>query len=200
MVGTIHTVPKRSHLKVLNAFRHHCGRHFHDGLQSIHNFCAQRLSASLWSAPERVSGLVFFGTECSTPFGITVVGTTVNRFSPLPPCSAQRLSASLWSALTWDIEPGRERCVLNAFRHHCGRHFRVAACRSHLGSCSTPFGITVVGTPSRCEGGISGRGGCAQRLSASLWSALEGFDRNSTDPGRLLGRAQRLSASLWSAR
>ena len=44
--------------------------------------------------------------------------------------------------------------VLNAFRHHRGRHLNVAAFKLGTLLCSTPFGITEVGTrsalPDRC--------------------------------------------------
>ena len=79
--------------------------------------CAQRLSASLNSAPDERS-VVSAHTECSTPFGITEFGTGWTRSTEIA-SGAQRLSASLNSALTesapmvtgpWN--------VLNAFRHH----------------------------------------------------------------------------------
>ena len=68
--------------------------------------CAQRLSASLWSARRcRRSPVNGWQRSCSTPFGITVVGTRVHRRTLRPSRSAQRLSASLWSA-QW---PSRRR-------------------------------------------------------------------------------------------
>ena len=92
-------------IDVLNAFRHHRGRHSAD--------------------PRVVSPDV---VQCSTPFGITEVGTVMaSRSSGLEIIGAQRLSASQRSA--------RRRCrtvvriaaidVLNAFRHHRGRHSTV---------------------------------------------------------------------------
>ncbi len=85
---------------------------------------------------------------CSTPFGITVVGTRVGRRRYFRLLSrAQRLSASLWSAPFLRNVLAVLVCVLNAFRHHCGRH----------------------GIPAVMVGLLESR---AQRLSASLWSAL----------------------------
>ena len=154
---------------------------------------AQRLSASLWSAQlgavnessgkgvlnafrhhcGRHSVRVVLATKrilCSTPFGITVVGTTFR-------CAASSASCR----------------VLNAFRHHCGRHGCCVVDLLESRKCSTPFGITVVGTPvtPTCFPELP----CAQRLSASLWSARSYRSVSHT----VRSRAQRLSASLWSA-
>ena len=142
------------------------------------------------------SGPFVRADECSTPFGITVVGTGTTAAKGLTDQGAQRLSASLWSARSvaalpaslcycaqrlsaslwsapgvWIAPRPAAYEVLNAFRHHCGRHAVPAA-----GS-----------GPSRR---------CAQRLSASLWSARQmlGSDRY-----QAACSAQRLSASLWSA-
>ncbi len=189
---------RQAFIRVLNAFRHHCGRH----ASTLFNVSArptqgaQRLSASLWSARQhdqtahdghdsvlnafrhhcgrhRVAG---WGgpkllAECSTPFGITVVGTTAQRRScgdgPVlnafrHHCGRHRLGLCCrvaWGMVLnafrhhcgrhiwWRWRPDRRSSVLNAFRHHCGRH---------------PFGIA--------RDYKAGKG--AQRLSASLWSAL----------------------------
>ena len=105
---------------VLNAFRHHCGRHI---------LAVRRLGLDV---------------RCSTPFGITVVGTLRLRLRLREQSRAQRLSASLWSARRARPRSRRKPIVLNAFRHHCGRHgFYVDRASRHG----------------------------AQRLSASLWSA-----------------------------
>ena len=42
-----------------------------------------------------------------------------------------------------------ERGVLNAFRHHRGRHEQALAEIAAIHECSTPFGITEVGTPDQ---------------------------------------------------
>ena len=106
---------------VLNAFRHHRGRH-------------SSLRRRDWSL-----------RECSTPFGITEVGTQ----------NARQFQARLQ--------------VLNAFRHHRGRHmiFPSFGCIGYR--CSTPFGITEVGTRAGARGYFGSA--CAQRLSASQRSA-----------------------------
>ena len=63
--------------------------------------------------------------ECSTPCGITEVGTAIGRDHDLGPCHA----------------------VLNALRHHRGRH-RIDRhpLQKLVHLCSTPCGITEVGT------------------------------------------------------
>ncbi len=159
--------------RVLNALRHHRGRHG-DGDSSSESSMM----------------------ECSTPCGITEVGTTQS-------------SAVISAVLS----------VLNALRHHRGRHVnpapnrvepgigaqRLAASqrsaqpirqleRPDLGRCSTPCGITEVGTgslltPIVCQGG-------AQRLAASLRSAQS----PPWDDPSLTHSAQRLAASQRSAR
>ena len=156
-------------LTVLNAFRHHRGRH------------AITRSATLalgeCSTP---FGITEVGTcvhhpigadnrRCSTPFGITEVGTLVASASPSPPAGAQRLSASQRSA------PARNRSgywrfqVLNAFRHHRGRHSERRTPVRKTVMCSTPFGITEVGTIDDPLKNAEEAG--AQRLSASQRSA-----------------------------
>ena len=84
---------------MLNAFRHHRGRHHEDQSRSRGQ------------------------EECSTPFGITEVGTRPDVVAVASVTSAQRLSASQRSA----------QCVERA-----GLPGWV--------ECSTPFGITEVGT------------------------------------------------------
>ena len=135
---------------------------------------------------------------CSTPFGITEVGTE--------PASRVALE---------------HRQVLNAFRHHRGGHIAAtsvtARCRL---MCSTPFGITEVGITLRRHDRRRDRRG-AQRLSASQrWarrSQLTSPDRSTmcstpfgiTEVGTLdelahrraaVACAQRLSASQRWAR
>ncbi len=96
------------------------------------------------------------GFVCSTPFGITEVGT-----SPWPArqarrqCSAQRLSASQrWARGRVGQKLVGHEGVLNAFRHHRGGHSSKLGLRFDFSVCSTPFGITEVGTYSGT--------GCAQ--------------------------------------
>ena len=210
---------------MLNAFRHHCGRHAGSSTRQRGRYC-----------------------QCSTPFGITEVGTRrscvskaaadhvlnafrhhcgrhvrIRRRWRIHGFGAQRLSASLRSA-----QPGlptllrRRRHVLNAFRHHCGRHVaQVARSPSGTWPCSTPFGITEVGTCTAMRSNTAGPALCstpfgitavgtsrgrlsamprpssAQRLSASLRSALRSPLSAAFDSSK---GAQRLSASLRSAR
>ena len=180
---------------MLNAFRHHCGRH-------------RRASRS--------------SDRCSTPFGITAVGTS----------RAARQAAYCSRVLNaFRHHCGRHTCrmstgshspsVLNAFRHHCGRHcLRGRRTSNPVSRCSTPFGITEVGTRDSRAGRIATS--CAQRLSASLRSAPRAYRVTSgyralpcstpfgiTEVGTSENcrarsscdrSAQRLSASLRSAR
>ncbi len=140
-------------------------------IRSVAGVCAQRLSASQrWALKDNKDGLTK-RQMCSTPFGITEVGT---RRLPLPflvDRCAQRLSASQRWAPVRGAPHDSRRQVLNAFRHHRGGHeLRPAeghpvasvlnAFRHHRGGhaiavarvgrrramCSTPFGITEVGT------------------------------------------------------
>ena len=151
-VGTRHAISGSSWLRrVLNAFRHHRGRHFrkepgagigvsvlnafrhHRGRHDVHDAWhrrgssrAQRLSASQRSARRGGELLRVAGRVCSTPFGITEVGTL---------------------ALAVRRRPLNR--VLNAFRHHRGRHDCRSSSAAGTRRCSTPFGITEVGTPAR---------------------------------------------------
>ena len=134
-------------LRVLNALRHHRGRHA--GQRSVlrtGQSSAQRLAASQRSAPVRLRPMPSRWYRCSTPCGITEVGT-------------RRVDAALpaWS-------------VLNALRHHRGRHTLASRRSIGLAACSTPCGITEVGTRSRRRWPLGARG--AQRLAASQRSAL----------------------------
>ncbi len=259
------------HLCVLNAFRHHRGRHQEPlvRLNGTH-FCAQRLSASQRSAliamrptaepvsrsaqrlsasqrSARVNLAIKLGYEsgaqrlsasqrsalapCRRGFGL--LGVVLNAFRhhrgrhdrlrrapAVDAFCAQRLSASQRSAR--DSVPHALNAVevLNAFRHHRGRH--AAACTiiaGELEMCSTPFGITEVGTgrkrprarrsrdvlnafrhhrgrhASRRRAAPMPASG-AQRLSASQRSARRSPPLHHRRP---LG-AQRLSASQRSAR
>ena len=288
-VGTRDGRSKDLNGAVLNAFRHHRGRHaFAFTRHPMQVSGAQRLSASQRSArvkaqSEPAPRLVLnafrhhrgrhfpiiedtgFMFKCSTPFGITEVGTrrgtrdaprqpvlnafrhhrgrhescvrvhvgnlsVLNAFrhhrgrhnkrvalrTTAPP-SAQRLSASQRSARFLSRRKRLPITVLNAFRHHRGRHSTVRertpaqwSCSTpfgitevgtgvysktgeEVGQCSTPFGITEVGTRLRKRTGMGKEG--AQRLSASQRSAPLSFAASSAfERG-----AQRLSASQRSA-
>ena len=130
---------------------------------------AQRLSASLWSAPDRRGnrppgqhvlnafrrhcGLhptlrpeLSLEGRCSTPFGVTVVCTSPDNGFSSQSTSAQRLSASLWSAPLRNTPHGCQADVLNAFRRHCGLHGLTLLGDEWSSECSTPFGVTVVCT------------------------------------------------------
>ena len=89
--------------------------------------CAQRLTASLLSAP-----------------GLSSVGSTAAR-------GAQRLTASLLSARGSVARPGRGCRVLNASRRRCCLH---TSSHSHESSatmkCSTPHGVVAVCTRRSC--------------------------------------------------
>ena len=137
-------------------------------------------------------------TWCSTPFGITEVGTRGEVSRNAPVNCAQRLSASQRSARDHAVRDARPRGVLNAFRHHRGRHMCPSSNRSrqspvlnafrhhrgrHASSqcvsiatrrCSTPFGITEVGTRAKSFRLLALSS--AQRLSASQRSAQRTAD------------------------
>ena len=107
--------------RVLNAFRHHGGRHTLRSSTSPRARSAQRLSASrrasrgslpAWS-PDILS-------RCSTPFGITEGVTTGIQFAGLQvECSTP---FGITEGATTSRPPRRSLDVLNAFRHHGGRH------------------------------------------------------------------------------
>ncbi len=156
---------------VLNAFRHHRGGHDHelDGRRVL--------------------------DRCSTPFGITEVGTCL---------AAARVALGLVLNAFRHHRGGHDPAsqgqglhfgVLNAFRHHRGGHRPFAVLIGHSSMCSTPFGITEVGTRGTAvalenepvlnafrhhRGGHTNRATsrrckrcCAQRLSASQrWAHL----------------------------
>ena len=84
--------------------------------------------------------------------------------------------------------------VLNAFRHHRGRHVRLSIMSERLRMCSTPFGITEVGTGVGLDLG---------RPATDVLNAFRHHRGRHADAAR--GRtppasAQRLSASQRSAR
>src|SRR2546421_656359 len=108
---------------------------------------------------------------CSTPVGVTVVGTARIARWLLQEVCAQRLSASLWSA-----------------------HPSTADAERDDPTCSTPVGVTVVGTAGdgdlRLPGGVLNA--CRRHCGRHSIRAVE-------DVSSVMS-AQRLSASLWSAR
>ena len=132
---------------MLNAFRHH-------GCREV--------------GPSSSPGLVW---RCSTPFGITAVGS---RLLPRAPGAlATVLNAFRHHGCrepAGDGPGGLPHRVLNAFRHHGCRESRRAPSRTSLARCSTPFGITAVGSSGR--GRARGSWACAQRLSASRLSGV----------------------------
>ena len=159
--------------------------------------CAQRLAASLRSAHVWRIAIAAIHLECSTPCGITEVGTGsgsqirvlgqmcstpcgITEVGTPPTLPNSALSVYVLNALRHHrgrhdaesrIKPARVRPVLNALRHHRGRHTRRS--RS-IGLrpivCSTPCGITEVGTSADLDmPAVSIT--CAQRLAASQRSA-----------------------------
>ena len=92
---------------------------------------AQRLSASQRSARRRPGAVSGPSAECSTPFGITEVGTSgLDDCRTVSASGAQRLSASQRSAQVAASAELAQTDVLNAFRHHRGRHAAPAAAPS----------------------------------------------------------------------
>ncbi len=110
---------------VLNALRHHRGRHSTRPRRETATRCAQRLAASQRSALSR------------------------HRFLSFSLRCAQRLAASQRSAPTTAESEIYGRAVLNALRHHRGRHLGLEPFDHRGELCSTPCGITEVGTSSR---------------------------------------------------
>ena len=109
-------------LEVLNAFRHHRGRHTQllKPLAAYHG--AQRLSASQRSAPAGIGTCVLKLVRCSTPFGITEVGTSLRKeiHRTVIECSTP---FGITEVGTIDHHRSTLNLnVLNAFRHHRGRH------------------------------------------------------------------------------
>ena len=142
-----HQLPTRAN--VLNAFRHHRGRHFRvDRSRSLQYrvLNAFRHHRGRHVANQRMSTAPI---GCSTPFGITEVGTWRGQVVRLHLSRAQRLSASQRSARMDSQLRGGLFSVLNAFRHHRGRHAATSKAREAGKECSTPFGITEVGTSHR---------------------------------------------------
>ena len=135
---------------MLNALRHHRGRHVQLERHAAHcSRRAQRLAASQRSARTSSTDRLPRTPTCSTPCGITEVGTFSVRIAGMAVVQS----------------------VLNALRHHRGRHDRSPACSRRrpccaqrlaasqrsarlsprwsltaLLGCSTPCGITEVGT------------------------------------------------------
>ena len=110
---------------VLNAFRHHRGRHADASRQCRRrDACAQRLSASQRWALD------------------------VSRAAPASTRCAQRLSASQRSAHCTD--PSRHTCDRDCAQRLSASqrwaHCQTIAASVAASMCSTPFGITEVGT------------------------------------------------------
>ncbi len=134
----------------------------------VAHFCAQRLSASLRSTPDRDRSR-------------RREGVVLNAFRHH--CGQHNAA---------DERAAADGMVLNAFRHHCGQHVVRSVAGSSARRCSTPFGITAVNT--RSTSASSSAKTSAQRLSASLRSTPRAVRIQSVD----IVRAQRLSASLRS--
>ena len=137
------------HLNVLNAFRHHRGRHAaaRRGV-GVARSCAQRLSASQRSAsPDPVGSQPSIGSaqrlsasqrstcsppamgvlrcsRCSTPFGITEVGMhwQLRRRLHVGGRVLNAFRHHRGRHLLHGSAGSASRWVLNAFRHHRGRH------------------------------------------------------------------------------
>ncbi len=108
---------------VLNAWRRHWNRHAAVDRRMLTIRSAQRLAASLESAPSdrrRHRGPRW----CSTPGGVIGIGTWRSRRASRP--------------LGW---------VLNAWRRHWNRHHAIAESRTvQSNECSTPGGVIGIGT------------------------------------------------------
>ena len=154
---------------VLNAFRHHRGRHILAVIcLGVCILCSTPFGIT--EVGTRVgSEPVGVGSVCSTPFGITEVGTRRGR--PIP----------------------RRARVLNAFRHHRGRHLVHCLWAHPDKMCSTPFGITEVGTPR------PGRSAGWPPRVLNAFRHHRGRHKNGAAASAARSRAQRLSASQRSA-
>ena len=134
---------------VLNAFRHHRGRHGPRSPPSRTARRAQRLSASQRASLAQDKFNVVL-PMCSTPFGITE-GVTPQPVSHGPPRAVCSTPFGITEGVTGEREPIRVRGlpVLNAFRHHRGRHLSMGgkSTKQMRIECSTPFGITEGVTP-----------------------------------------------------
>ena len=157
---------------VLNAWRRHCGRHRHNHRNPSHpRNRAQRLAASLRSARVGEKKQLRLGHASaqrlaaslrSAPWSCAIVCSQevvlnawqrhcgrhqmATMYRELLDHRAQRLAASLRSAHCHSTIGVSHPGVLNAWRRHCGRHQdprSVLDCRS---VCSTPGGVTAVGT------------------------------------------------------
>ncbi len=139
-------------IMVLNALRHHRGRHMVGRGTPVATVSAQRLAASQRSAPPASSPGCGTRRSCSTPCGITEVGTIGSSAFTPSFRRAQRLAASQRSA------PSRRPPT--RFRPTCSTPCgitEVGTCprgcyQEGYHACSTPCGITEVGTPWRNAG------------------------------------------------
>ena len=141
---------------VLNAFRHHRGRHSKGSTHAPRNNPVLNAFRHHRGRHRRANLRRHRSRMCSTPFGITEVGTRRLRAKTSGCPRAQRLSASQRSA------HGTGRTASKARR--CAQRLS-ASQRSALpddlpgftfpGECSTPFGITEVGTLAMNEAGYS---------------------------------------------
>ena len=165
--------PPRADTRVLNAFRHHRGRHWLPGamlpaishvLNAFRHHRGRHDSSRrrhrtyvLCSTPfgiTEVGILCLPGGDgalgwCSTPFGITEVGICRPGRAPSRTC-AQRLSASQRSAYCSILGKSVLECSTPFGITEVGM-LLVTRRLEGLDRCSTPFGITEVGMPTRCR-------------------------------------------------
>ena len=159
-----------------------------DGPRRAGRHSAQRLSASRRASQEReITDIDLY--ECSTPFGITEGVTTTRGRRGGRSIRAQRLSASRRASRLDPRGDDVHREVLNAFRHHGGRHPAYSANDIVNIRCSTPFGITEGVTTRNSPPKSTAKG--AQRLSASRRAS----PRPRPPSPAISSSAQRLSAS-----
>ena len=134
---------------MLNAFRHHRGRH---GVSSGWRWSVMALCSTPFGITEVGTSLpggpTGPGVPCSTPFGITEVGTLLAQTRRLLSISAQRLSASKRSALILATPTSRQRTSAQRLSASQRSAPGETGGTAISGTCSTPFGITEVGTHS----------------------------------------------------
>ncbi len=152
-VGTLAADAFETARLVLNAFRHHRGRHERSRLRHRrgHRWCSTPFGITEVGTGKPPDADSTHAARCSTPFGITEVGTRTRTG-------------------TWSIGSSE---VLNAFRHHRGRHSATQAIADAAGVLNAfrhHRGRHAEGAWSRLS--VSSQG--AQRLSASQRSARRG--------------------------
>ena len=71
---------------------------------------------------------------------------------------------------------GKESSVLNASRRHCDRHVAVNFDAALLPACSTPLGVTVIGTPDIANT-FCAREECSTPLGVTVIGTHRGYAR-----------------------